>query len=247
MFAGRADFSKTVQTLEAVLIHVFATLAKFIDLFKQVTLMVFDCAECRPEVSDLLVKLLGILIDIRKAHAVRNRDLNRFAAFDTGNDKPGATIVDNQPVATVRTVKNNITFANCSALIINISGEFSWDSCTFDIAVSVHVLPPELQLPPTSQTPAAHAFRKKSGLRNEAGADAFRADRTTKRSPALFDANRLEIGHKATLGDAGRVETDTALGLFETMTNDGFADHRLLSANFTNLRHDMNPRKNYKC
>lgn len=89
-------------------------------------------------------------------------------------------------------------------------------------------------------------WEKQSGLRDEAGADALRADRTTKRSPALFDANRLEIGHKTTLGNTGRVETDTALGLLETMANDGFADHRLLSANFTNLRHDDIPRKKYK-
>jgi hypothetical protein len=78
----------------------------------------------------------------------------------------------------------------------------------------------------------------KLGLYDKSCADALGADCATDGCAALFYANALKIGHKATTRNAGGVKTDTAFSLLQTVADDAVACHGLLAANFANLGHD---------
>jgi hypothetical protein len=48
-----------------------------------------------------------------------------------------------------------------------------------------------------------------------------------------------QVGFKATLRDTGRVQTDAALNLLQTVTHNAAANHRLLTADFADTGHDV--------
>jgi hypothetical protein len=174
-------------------------------------------------------------------HALGNRNLNGLAALDAGNDETGATVVDNEPVATVRTVEDYVRVADFSALIIDVGNHFRRILRVFDCIVFVHVL--VLLLDARFHVPDGRrtSFRLPgSRLLNSAGTDALGAYGTAQYGAAFLDADRLEVRHETALRDASGVEAYAALVLFKTVPDNGIAGHRFLAANFTNLGHDEN-------
>ena len=78
-------------------------------------------------------------------------------------------------------------------------------------------------------------MRTKLGFRNKSLLQATRADaHVRRRAIRQLDMNTLQVGQEAATSDTGRMQTDAALALRQTVTNDPVPHRRVLSANLTN-------------
>ena len=138
MFASCADFSEAMQPLESLPVEILATLAEFRHFLDEVAFAILGLAQRGAEVGQLLPEVLRILVEVGEVHAFGNGDLDGLAALDACDDEPRATVVDDQSVAAVGAVKDDVGLADFAALVVDVRDHAGLYLCTFDVVVFVH-------------------------------------------------------------------------------------------------------------